>query len=327
MIPAAESLARPAQETFRRGIITPRALILPSLILLFGVLTSIIEPRFCSLENIVNLSRQLSPLLIISVGEGFAVISGGLDLSVAAMLALSGVYGVMAMQHVGITLGLAAMVLTGGAVGLLNGIIVSTFQISPFVVTLGTLSIARGLALIATGGLPLYDLPDKYVSAIGSGLILGIPWPSVIALLTLAVGHVLLKYTVFGRRVIATGSSEAAAMYSGVNVRFIKTATYCVSGITSGIAAIVLTAWVSSAQPNAASGLELQSLAAVVLGGIALNGGVGSMLDAFWGVLMLGILSNSLDMIGVSSFVQILAAGMVIVLAAIVDGVRHRRVD
>ncbi len=300
-------------------------MILPGLILLLGAITSYIEPRFCSVENLLNLSRQLSPLLIISVGEGFAVISGGLDLSVAAMLALSGVYGVMVMSHAGILVGVAAMILTGAAFGLLNGAIISWFQISPFIVTLGTLSIARGLALTATGGLPIYDLPDPYVSAIGSGSILGIPWPPVIALLTLIAGHILLKYTVFGRHVVAIGSSEPAAMYSGVNVRLTKTAIYCVSGITAGIGAVVLTGWVSSAQPNAASGQELQSLAAVVLGGIALNGGIGSMLDAFWGVLMLGTLSNSLDMMGVSSFVQILAAGVVIVLAAIVDGVRHRR--
>ena len=143
--------------------------------------------------------------------------------------------------------------------------------------------------------------------------------------MTLIAGHVLLKYTVFGRHVVAIGSSEPAAMYSGVNVTLTKTLIYGLSGITAGIGAVVLTAWVNSAQPNAATGQELQSLAAVVLGGVALTGGVGNMLDAFWGVLMLGTLSNSLDMIGISSFVQTLVTGVVIVLAAIVDGVRNRR--
>jgi ribose/xylose/arabinose/galactoside ABC-type transport system permease subunit len=300
-------------------------LILPALILLLGAVTSLFEPRFFSVENLFNLSRQLSPLLIISVGQTFAVIGGGLDLSVAAVLALCGVYGVIAMSHLGMAAGIAAMILCGAVFGIINGFIISWFRASPFIVTLGALSIARGLALTATGGLPIYDLPDRYVNTLGFGSVLGVPWPPIIAVVTLIAGHVLLKYTVFGRHVVAIGSSEAAALYSGVNVGLTRILIYGLSGITAGIGAVVLTAWVSSAQPNAASGEELQSLAAVVLGGVALTGGVGNMLDAFWGVLMLGTLSNSLDMIGISSFVQTLVTGLVIVLAAIVDGVRHRR--
>jgi ribose/xylose/arabinose/galactoside ABC-type transport system permease subunit len=300
-------------------------LIFPALILVLGIVTSLFEPRFCSVENLLNLSRQLSPLMIISVGQTFAVIGGGLDLSVAAVLALCGVYGVLTMAHLGTAAGIATMILCGALFGTINGLVISWFRASPFIVTLGALSIARGLALTATGGLPIYDLPDRYVNSIGFGSVLGIPWPLIIAVLTMIAGHVLLKYTVFGRHVVAIGSSEPAALYSGVNVGLTRTLIYGLSGITAGIGAVVLTAWVSSAQPNAASGQELQSLAAVVLGGVALTGGVGNMLDAFWGVLMLGTLSNSLDMIGISSFVQTLVTGVVIVLAAIVDGVRHKR--
>lgn len=300
-------------------------LIFPALILLLGFVTSLFEPRFFSLENLLNLSRQLAPLMIISVGQTFAVIGGGLDLSVAAVLALCGVYGVLTMSHLGTAAGIAMMILCGGLFGIINGLVISWFRASPFIVTLGALSIARGLALTATGGLPIYDLPDRYVNSIGFGSVLGIPWPPIIAVLTLIAGHVLLKYTVFGRHVVAIGSSEPAALYSGVNVGLTRTLIYGLNGITAGIGAVVLTAWVSSAQPNAASGQELQSLAAVVLGGVALTGGVGNMLEAFWGVLMLGTLSNSLDMIGISSFVQTLVTGAVIVLAAIVDGVRHKR--
>jgi ribose/xylose/arabinose/galactoside ABC-type transport system permease subunit len=309
----------------RLGAINRTTLIFPALILLLGIVTSFFEPRFFSVENLLNLSRQLSPLLIISVGQTFAVIGGGLDLSVAAVLALCGVYGVLTMSHLGTAAGIAAMILCGGLFGIINGLVISWFRASPFIVTLGALSIARGLALTATGGLPIYDLPDRYVNTLGFGSVLGIPWPPIVAVLTMIVGHVLLKYTVFGRHVVAIGSSEPAALYSGVNVGLTRTLIYGLSGITAGIGAVVLTAWVSSAQPNAASGQELQSLAAVVLGGVALTGGVGSMLDAFWGVLILGTLSNSLDMIGISSFVQTLVTGVVIVLAAIVDGVRHRR--
>jgi ribose/xylose/arabinose/galactoside ABC-type transport system permease subunit len=309
----------------RVGAFNRTTLIFPALILLLGIVTSLFEPRFFSVENLLNLSRQLSPLMIISVGQTFAVIGGGLDLSLAAVLALCGVYGVLTMSHLGTAAGIAMMILCGAAFGIINGLIISWFRASPFIVTLGALSIARGLALTATGGLPIYDLPDRYVNTLGFGSVLGIPWPPIIALLTLIAGHVLLKYTVFGRHVVAIGSSEPAALYSGVNVGLTRTLIYGLSGVTAGIGAVVLTAWVSSAQPNAASGQELQSLAAVVLGGVALTGGVGSLLDAFWGVLILGTLSNSLDMIGISSFVQTLVTGVVIVLAAIVDGVRHKR--
>jgi ribose/xylose/arabinose/galactoside ABC-type transport system permease subunit len=320
---AAESPARTVLARVRT--LNRTSLIFPALILLLGVVTSLFEARFFSVENLLNLSRQLSPLMIISVGETFAVIGGGLDLSVAAVLALSGIYGVLTMAHLGIATGIAVMILAGAIFGIANGLIISWLRASPFIVTLGALSIARGLALTATGGLPVYDLPDGYVNTIGFGSVLGIPWPPIIAVITLIAGHILLKYTVFGRHVVAIGSSEPAAMYSGVDVGLTKVLIYGLSGITAGIGAIVLTAWVSSAQPNAASGEELQSLAAVVLGGVALTGGVGSILDAFWGVLMLGTLSNSLDMIGISSFVQTLVTGIVIVLAAIVDGVRQRR--
>ena len=320
---AAES---PGQTVIARiRTLNQTSLIFPALILLLGVVTSLFEARFFSVENLLNLSRQLSPLMIISVGETFAVIGGGLDLSVAAVLALSGVYGVLTMSHLGIAAGIAVMILAGAIFGIANGLIISRFKASPFIVTLGALSVARGLALTATGGLPIYDLPDRYVNTIGFGSVLWIPWPPIIAVLTMIAGHVLLKYTVFGRHVVAIGSSEPAALYSGVDVGLTKVLIYGLSGITAGIGAIVLTAWVSSAQPNAASGQELQSLAAVVLGGVALTGGIGSMLDAFWGVLMLGTLSNSLDMIGISSFVQTLVTGVVIVLAAIVDGIRHQR--
>jgi ribose/xylose/arabinose/galactoside ABC-type transport system permease subunit len=309
----------------RVGAFNRTTLIFPALILLLGIVTSLFEPRFFSVENLLNLSRQLSPLMIISVGQTFAVIGGGLDLSLAAVLALCGVYGVLAMTHLGTACGIAMMILCGAVFGIVNGLIISWFRASPFIVTLGALSIARGLALTATGGLPIYDLPDRYVNTLGFGSVLGIPWPPIIAILTLIAGHVLLKYTVFGRHVVAIGSSEPAALYSGVNVGLTRTLIYGLSGVTAGIGAVVLTAWVSSAQPNAASGQELQSLAAVVLGGVALTGGVGNMFDAFWGVLILGTLSNSLDMIGISSFVQTLVTGMVIVLAAIVDGIRHKR--
>ncbi|MBW4472786.1 MAG: ABC transporter permease [Stenomitos rutilans HA7619-LM2] len=299
---------------------------LPLFILVLAIATGLIEPRFWSSDNLVNLSRQLATLMVISVGQALAVISGGLDLSLAAVLALSGVYGVIVMNKAGLAIGVLMMLLTGAGFGFINGCIITVFGVSPFIVTLGMLSVARGLALIATGGLPLYDVPSALSDIFGFSNVFGIPTPALIAIATLLLGHVLLRHTVFGRYVYAIGSNTRAAFNSGINVRVQTLLIYTFTGTTAGVAAVVLTAWVSAAQPLAATGLELQSLAAVVVGGVALTGGMGSMLNAFYGVLILGMLSNSLNMVGVSSFMQTLVIGLVIVIAVVLDKVRRNGV-
>ena len=301
-------------------------LVLPALVVLMSVVTGAIEPRFWSSQNMVSLSRQMAPLLIVSVGQSLAVSSGGLDLAISAALALSGVYGVIAMNQFGLVAGLATMAATGLAFGAVNGLVITFFEVSPFIVTLGMLSVGRGLALMATGGQPIYDMPDSFVRIFGDGTLLHVPAPAIIGIATIVVGAVLLRRTVFGRYVYAIGSNATAAYNSGVNVKLYTFIVYCLSGITAGLGAITLTSWVTAAQPLAASGLELQSLAAVVVGGIALTGGSGSMLNAFFGVLILGVLSNSLNMIGVSSFMQTLIIGLVIVIAVIVDRLRRGRI-
>jgi ribose/xylose/arabinose/galactoside ABC-type transport system permease subunit len=298
---------------------------LPAFIVLLAVVTGLIEPRFWTTENLLNLSRQIAPLLIVSVGQAFAVISGGLDLSLAANLALSGVYGVIVMNQYGVIAGLLAMLATGATVGLVNGLFITRFQVSPLIITLGMLSVCQGLALMASAGLPIYQMPDAFIDVFGYGAVLGIPTPTLLAAATLLIGIGLLRYTVAGRYFYAIGSSAAAAYASGINVRFYSTLVYVISGLTAGIAAIVLTAWVNSAQPLAGAGLELRSVAAVVLGGIALTGGSGSMLHALYGAIILGMLSNSLNMIGVSSFMQTLVTGLVILTAVVLDKIRRAR--
>jgi len=298
---------------------------LPFVIIAMGVVTGLIEPRFWSFDNLLNLSRQLAPLMILVSGQVFAVISGGLDLSVASVLAFAGVVGVLVMPDVGIGVGLLLMVVTGIFVGLINGLIITRFRVSPLIVTLGMLSVAKGLALILTGGIPNYDVPEILVDTLGYGGVLGIPVPAIFAVTTLLFGAFVLKFTVFGRYVYAIGSNSTAAFNSGINVRLHTTLVYMMCGGMAGVGAIVLTSWVSAAQPLAAAGLELQSLAAVVVGGVALTGGSGSMLQAFYGALILGMLSNVLNMAGVSSFLQTLTIGLVIVIAVILDQVRRDR--
>lgn len=295
---------------------------LPLLIISIGIVTGLIEPRFWSLANLQNLARQLAPLQILVTGQLFAVLSGGLDLSVASVMALSGVVGVLSIPHIGLVGALLVMILTGLCCGLLNGSIITGFKVSPLIVTLGMLSVAKGLALLLTSGLPLYNVPDALVDAVGFGDFHGFPISSAIAFAANLLGAVVLSRTVFGRHVYAIGSNAVAARNSGVRLQRTTIAIYAVSGAVAGMAAIVMTAWVSAAQPLAGEGLELQSLAAVVIGGVALAGGSGTMLQALFGTIVLGILSNGLNMAGVSSFLQTLVIGLVILVAVVVDRFR-----
>ena len=292
------------------------------LIVAIAVITGLIEPRFWSGANLQNVLRQLAPLQILVVGQLFAVLSGGLDLSVASVMALSGVVGLIALPHIGLAAGILVIIATGLGLGLMNGLIVIGFSVSPLIVTLGMMSVAKGLALLFTGGLPLYNVPDSLVDAVGFGAVLGFPSSSLVAFATMVAGALILRRTIFGRHVYAVGSNATAARNSGVRVRRVTLAVYALSGVAAGIAGVVMTAWVSAAQPLAGEGLELQSLAAVVVGGVALAGGSGTMLQAFFGVMVLGLLSNALNMAGVSSFLQTLFIGVVILIAVIVDRLR-----
>ncbi|WP_413730336.1 ABC transporter permease [Sodalis sp. RH22] len=298
---------------------------LPLLIVLTAVIAGFIQPRFMSVSNGINLACQLAPLLIISLGQAVAVIRGGLDLSLSSAMSLAGVAGVMIMNQFGVPAGLVAMLLVGTLTGAASGILIAVFNTSPLVITLGMLSVAQAFALILSGGVPIYDVPASYIEAVGYGTLLGLPVMVWIAIaLTIMIG-VLLKYTLFGRYVYAMGSNVSAASKSGINVKWNTVLVYMVSGFCAGTGAIILTAWTSSAQPIAAANLTLQSLAAVVLGGVALTGGVGNLRQVITGVVVLTLLSNVMNMVGVSAYYQTLAVGVVIIFAVILD--RFRRHD
>jgi ribose transport system permease protein len=298
-------------------------LALPIFIVMLALTAGAIEPRFFSWSNFENLARQIAPLAIASTGQAFAIISGGLDLSIAAVMSLAGVAGITALPHVGIGGCIAVMLLTGGLAGLASGFIIAYLKTTPLIVTLGMMSIAQAIALILSNGVPIYNVPDALTDTVGFGNVLGIPSTVVISSATMIVGWFLLRRTIFGRYIYAIGSSRSATEKSGIDVRFYTMLVYAAAGVTSGVGALVMTAWVGAAQPVAAPTLTLQSLAAVVLGGVALTGGSGSMLQVFYGVLILGMLSNAMNMIGISDFYQTLAVGIVIILAVILDRVRR----
>lgn len=297
---------------------------LPLFIVAMAIVAGIIEPRFLSIDNLINLARQMVPLLILSLGQAYAIISGGLDLSLASVMSLAGVLGVLSMTSYGPFVGIAIMLATGMIMGLLSGFIVAYFRTSPLVVTLGMLSVAQALALILSGGVPIYDAHPGYVQMIGFDSFLGVPIMVWIGAITAIAGGLVLRHTVFGRHVYAIGSNVSAASKSGVNVKLNTMLVYGVSGLCAAIGAVVLTAWVGSAQPIAAPNLTLESLAAVVLGGVALTGGSGGIRQVFYGVLILSMLSNVMNMIGVSAYYQTLAIGVVIILAVILDRLRGR---
>jgi ribose transport system permease protein len=298
---------------------------LPVLIALIAIVAGIIEPRFWTVDNLLNLARQMVPLLVVSVGQAFAIVTGGLDLSLAAIISLCGVGGVLTMNRFGIASGIGCMLLIGVGTGMLSGSIIAYFRTTPLVVTLGMLSVAQACALILSNGTPIYDVPAPYAELIGFDSIAGLPWSVWIGIATTLGGGFLLRYTVFGRYVYAIGSNKSAAAKSGVDVPLYTMLVYALSGLCAAIAAIVLTAWVGSAQPVAAADITLQSVAAVVLGGVALAGGRGSMLQVIYGVTMLSMLSNVMNMIGVSAYYQTLVIGFVIILAVVLDRLRRGR--
>ncbi len=300
-------------------------LILPAFIVAMIVVAGLLQPRFLSVDNLLNLSRQLVPLMIISLGQALAIIRGGLDLSMAAVLSLAGVAGVLTMKMFGVPAGIAVMLLVGAAAGTFSGFIVAYLKTSSLVVTLGMLSIAQAIALILAGGVPIYDVPASYVDLIGFADFLGIPLMTWIAGAAVIGVWFLLSRTVFGRYVYAIGSNASAASKSGINVPLCTMVVYTLTGLCAGLGAVVLTAWVGSAQPIAAPNITLESLAAVVLGGVALTGGSGSVWQVFLGVLVLTLLSNMMNMLGLSAYFQTLAVGVVIIVAVVLD--RFRRVQ
>ena len=300
-------------------------LILPMFIVVMAVVAGILQPRFFSLDNLANLARQIVPLMIISLGQALAIIRGGLDLSMAAVLSLAGVAGVIVMKMFGVPAGILAMLLAGAAAGTVSGFIIAYLRTTPLVVTLGMLSIAQAIALILAGGVPIYDVPESYVDLVGFQDFIGIPVMTLIAAAAVFAVWFMLSRTVFGRYVYAIGSNSSAASKSGINVPLCTMLVYTLSGLCAGLGAVVLTAWVGSAQPIAAPNITLESLAAVVLGGVALTGGTGSIWQVFLGVLVLTLLSNMMNMLGLSAYFQTLAVGVVIIVAVVLD--RFRRVQ
>jgi ribose transport system permease protein len=278
---------------------------------------------FLSYGNLTNILRQVSINALIAVGMTFVILTGGIDLSVGAVMALSGTIaaGLMSSGLNGVV-ALLACILIGLAFGLANGAFVAFGRMPPIIVTLATMGIARGLALIYTGGYPISGLPS-WIRFFGNGSVLGVQMPIVIMVVVYALAWVLLERTPFGRYVYAIGGNETATRLSGIRVSRCKLMIYGLSGLTTAIAAVVLTSRLMSGQPNAGEGFELDAIAAVVLGGTSIAGGRGSLIGTLLGALLLGVLNNGLNMVGVNPYVQTVVKGIIILLAIYIG--RDRR--
>ena len=295
------------------------------LLVLCAVLWAL-TPHFLTVSNLLNIAQQTSINAIVAAGMTFVIVSGGIDLSVGSIVALAGVaLGVMLQGGQSPFIAIPGAIAVGTGCGLLNGLLVSVGGLPPFIATLGMMSVARGTALVFTEGRPVSGF-DEGFRWLATGTAGFVPAPVLVMLVVYAVAHVILTRTTFGRYVYAIGGNEEATRLSGVAVRFHKTAIYGVSGALSAVAAIVLTARLNSAQPIAGMMYELDAIAATVIGGTSLSGGSGSLVGTLVGALIMGVLRNGLNLLGVSSFLQQIVIGGVIVGAVLVDTLlkRHR---
>ena len=279
---------------------------------------------FLTAGNLSNIARQVSINAIIAVGMTCVILTGGIDLSVGPVMALSGTL-TAGLMVAGLPPGLAigAGMLVGVAFGIGNGLFVAYLHMPPIIVTLATMGIARGLGLMYTDGYPISGLPEWF-AVFGRASVLGIQVPILIMLLTYLTAYVLLQHTRIGRYIYAIGGNEEAVRLSGVRAARFKLLVYGISGLTAAIAGLVLTSRLMSGQPNAGVSFELDAIAAVVLGGASIAGGRGVIIGTLLGAMLLGVLNNGLNMLGVSPYVQSVIKGAIILLAIFISRQRHR---
>jgi ribose transport system permease protein len=290
------------------------------------ILTALLTPRFLSPLNLTNILVQSSIMAVIAMGMTFVIVGGGFDLSVGSTAALAGCIASMVMLQAGIAAGVVAGIAAGVAVGLVNGFVIAFLDVNPFITTLGTMVLVRGVVFLVTGGASIsgeYGLPGAFV-AFGSERFLGIHLLVWVPALLLAILSFVMYATPYGRRVYATGGGREAAYLSGIPVRRVVASTYVWCGALAGVAGVMLAARLQSGQPTAGEFYELTAIAAVVLGGASLHGGEGSLYKSVIGVFIMIVLGNALNLLNVDSYWQRVAVGIVIVAAAAAERLRSR---
>lgn len=281
---------------------------------------SYISPQFLTLSNWSIIFTQGSINALLAFGVTFVIITGGIDLSIGSVVAVSGVVAALLARQDTYPLIVPIMggLLVGVLFGALNGFLITKSKIAPFIVTLGVMTIGRGVALIISKGRPVSNLSESF-NFIGGGDIAGIPFPIIILFVVFIICSVVLKKTIFGRYVYAVGGNEQASWASGINVNQVKIAVYSLCGLLAGLAGILLTSRITTGQPNAGMSFELDAIAAAVIGGASTSGGVGSIQGTLFGVILIGVLNNGLDLLNVSSYYQQVVMGVIIIGAVLLD--------
>jgi ribose transport system permease protein len=305
-------------------------------LLLMCIALSILSDKFLTVDNTWNVMRQISVNIVISVGMTLVILTGGIDLSVGSILALCGAitaslikFGVE-IPSINLFLeftlfgAIMASILIGGILGWFNGFMITKFKVPPFVATLAMLTIARGLTMLWTKGFPITGLGDDF-AFLGTGWFLNVPMPVWISAIVVVVTIVVTNKTKIGRYIYAVGGNETASLFAGLNISGVKIFVYTAAGVLAGIGGLIVTSRLDSAQPNAGFGYELDSIAAVVIGGTALSGGKGTILGTVQGALIIGVLNNGLVLLNVSPFWQQVIKGLVILLAVIIEKVNTKK--
>ena len=280
---------------------------------------TILKPSFITPSNLVNILKQASINGILAFGMMFVIISGGFDMSVGSTVAFAGILAAMLGQgNTPLILALIAALLAGLGVGLINGVGVAVGDLPPFIMTLGTMTAVRGLALLASNGKPVIGMSEPY-KAIAAGSVAGIPMLAIFLVIVIIICSFVLAKTVYGRRVYACGGNLQAAKVAGINTTAIRISTFAIAGFLAGLCGFLMTSRVTIGQPTAAESYEMDAITACVVGGVSMTGGVGKPWGVVVGTLLITVIANGLDILGVSSHWQKIVKGVIIVLAVLID--------
>lgn len=307
-----------------RSVLSGEHAVLGGIIVLVVVIFAITSPVFFSARNITNLASSVAVLLILAVGQTFVIISGGIDISVAAQLGFLSIIAVDLSHSLPYGIVVILIVLAGAFIGLINGVMVAWVNVSPIITTVAMLQVLGGLSLLLTGGQPRRNFDPEY-TALGTGSVWGIPSIALLAAGVFLLGALLLTRSTLGRYAVAIGGNSEAARLSGIQVRPFTAATYVLNSAFVALAAIALSSRTGSGLPDLGAGIEITTIAAVFIGGVAWGGGRGSMLGVLLGVLLIGVIGNGLDLNSVSSSVQTIITGLLMAAAVALGALRKRR--
>jgi ribose transport system permease protein len=287
---------------------------------------TIASPNFATAGNLAIVARIIALNSIIAMGMTLVILSGGIDLSVGSVVALTSVVVGYVMVRLGMPIWICILagLAVGAVVGSFNGFLITRTGVPPFIITLGMMGLARGLALVITKGSTISGLPESYLN-LGQGYLGPVPYPVIIMLVLAVVLHIMLSRTTFGRRIYFIGSNEDAAILSGINVKRVKILVYMMCSILASTEAVIETARMSTAQPASGIGYELTAIGAVIIGGASMSGGEGTILGTLLGATLLGLITNGLILLGISAYWQQVFSGAIIILAVALDTWRRRR--